>query len=517
MIATNLRTIALSFDDIYDAIEYKLGTVTKQIGSIPSQIVQINGAGGYTPHPIASPSNTISSKLAYLYNLVSEIKTCIIQSGVNVTGMSNYAAAIRSIGAAPAVHTFAISGLSTITGETAEYLALYDNASVSATWLITAGNQYATISNGEITILSGANNSSVTIQASYNGLTATKTITITYESGTSYTTETETETTVDPQTGATTETTTTTVTTTDGQGNTTTSTVVTETTTNQDGSSSTTEAETINNSDGSSTSSSTTTNYDENGDVTGSTTNTTNVASDGSSNSSTTNYDENGDPTDTENVLTDVEGNVDTQDIVYDENGDPTVTAYTIDTTNNPDGGKDITGDGVNTGFYPFDGSDGFELHIRFRSVKTEQPNPPIVTDTEDTGANYHFTILCSKSPFQPWPGFHIRWTLNKNNYSSGNIVFGYKASTGSSTNRNLAISKNNNVYDYTIAYDPLLKKYPSKFRCQDNLNGAATISLNVNFEELNYGFTLGYNINQQGQPYRYSNVEIYEFTINKL
>ena len=50
-----------------------------------------------------------------------------------------------------------------------------------------------------------------------------------------------------------------------------------------------------------------------------------------------------------------------------------------------------------------------------------------------------------------------------------------------------------------------------------DNLNGGATISLNIDFNPLDYGVTLGYNINQQGQPYRYSNVTIYEFSINKL
>lgn len=297
-------------------------------------------------------------------------------------------------------------------------------------------------------------------------------------------------------------------------------TIVTESTTttsNSDGTSSEINSTVIENEDGSSQSSTETVNYDENGDVTGSTTNDTTNNTDGSSSSSTTNYDENGDPTDQQNVDTDTSGNVDTQDVEFDSNGDPTVIGYNIDTTASEGDGKEITGTGVDTEFYPFDGTTGFELHIRFRSVKTEQPNPPIVTDTEDTSTNYHFTILCSKSPFQPWPGFHIRWSLNKNNYSSGNIVFGYKAKSGSSTNRNLAISKHDNIYDYTIAYDPLLKKYPSKFRCQDNLNGAATISLNVDFDALDYGFTLGYNINQQGQPYRYSNVTIYEFNINKL
>ena len=371
---------------------------------------------------------------------------------------------------------------SVIEAETCQCKAYSNGARVTSgvTWSIISGSDYATIdsSTGLLTVSSQANNNTVIVGMSYDGATVQKSTTVTYKSG--GTTETE----------------------------------IIE---NEDGSYSEINTTVVDNGDGSSTSSSSTTNYDENGNITGSSTNETVNNSDGSSTSTTTNYDENGNPTDATNVSGDVEGNVDTQEIEYDSNGDPVVTAYTIDTSGNPSGSKDITGNGVNTGFYPFDGGDGFEMHIRFRSVKTEQPKPPLVEDTEDKGSNYHFTILCSKDPNSPYPGFHIRWTLSKTNYSSGNLVFGYRGRTGSATNRSLAQSTHDGVYDYTIAYDPTLKKYPSKFRCQDNLNGAATISLNIDFNPLSYGFTLGYNINQQGQPYRYSNVEIYEFSITKL
>lgn len=137
--------------------------------------------------------------------------------------------------------------------------------------------------------------------------------------------------------------------------------------------------------------------------------------------------------------------------------------------------------------------------------------------DTEDTSSNYHFTILCSKDPNAPYPGFHIRWSLSRTNYSSGNLVFGYRGKTGSATNRNLSPAKSGDLYDFTISYDPNLVKYPSKFRCQDNLNGGALITLNIDFNPLEYPLTLGYNINKQGEPYRYSNVEILEFTLTKL
>lgn len=382
-------------------------------------------------------------------------------------------------------HTLSVAGATNVSGETSSYIALYDgryDVTSAATWLILTGSTYATIGEhtGIVTILSSATASNVSIGASYQGLTDVKDLVLTYKSGSSAHTDVE----VIVDESGNTETTTTTV---------------------------------IENEDGSSNTTSTTIITDESGNTIGSQESETNVNADGSYNESTTNYNENGEATDTTNVTGDTQGNVDTQDIVYDDQGVPTVTGYTIDTSNNPEGSKDITGDGVNTGFYPFDGGDGFELHIKFRSAKLEQPNPPLVEDTEDKGSNYHFTILCSKDPRSPYPGFHIRWTLSKTNYNSGNLVFGYRGRTGSSTNRSLALSKHDNLYEYRIAYDPELKKYPSKFRCEDLLNGAATISLNIDFNPLNYGLTLGYNINMSGEPYRYSNVDILEFSITKL
>lgn len=395
----------------------------------------------------------------------------------------------------------AIECSDTLTGTSGNAIARYNDNIVTPTWSIILGSQYATINaSGEITILdSGA----IIIQAEHRDYRTIKNVNVVYVAGQSTSTEvnddgsvtTTTTTTVENQDGSTTETS-------------------TSTTTNEDGSISNTNTETTTQQDGSSTSTSTTTNQDGT-----SSQSETNVASDGSSTNTTTNYDANGDPTSGTNNTTDVQGNSNTQEVTYDANGDPTVTAYTIDTTGNENGtGETISGDGVNTEFIPFTGTnEGFELHIRFRSVKTEQPNPPLVVDTEDTSNNYHFTILASKDPVSPWPGFHIRWTLSKNNYSSGNMYFGYKGTTGSSANRALAASRNNNMYDFTIAYDPQLKKYPSKLRCIDNLNGGATLSYNIDFAALDYDLTIGYNLNQQGQPYRYSNLTVYEFSVTKL
>jgi hypothetical protein len=308
-----------------------------------------------------------------------------------------------------------IQGPDTITGTSGNVVALYNNVPVEATWSITSGNQYATISaTGEITIIGSGQ---ITVQVSYTGHTATKNITLVYQEGRSSHTE------VDPETGAITETET--ITETDPETGAIT-TQETSTTTNQDGTSSETTTETVTNLDGSSTSQSETVNYDENGDVTGSTTNDTTVNADGSSTSSTTNYNANGDPTDKTNTGIDTTGNIDTQNIEYDEQGNQTVTGYGIDTTASEGSGKEITGDGVNTEFVPFDGN-GFICHIKFRTVKTEQPNPPLVEDLDDpaTSKNWLFNIMSAKAPAPVngrYPGFDIRCALAKSNCANGTL-----------------------------------------------------------------------------------------------
>ena len=83
-------------------------------------------------------------------------------------------------------HTISI--LLSILGEE-EYLgqsfilsSTYDNSIVYPEWSIVAGNAYATInSNGKVTILSGANENTITVQASYDGYTETKDIVVTYD------------------------------------------------------------------------------------------------------------------------------------------------------------------------------------------------------------------------------------------------------------------------------------------------------------------------------------------------
>ena len=244
----------------------------------------------------------------------------------------------------------------TMSGTSGNAIARYNSTVVTPTWSITSGNQYATIAaDGGITITGSG---TITLQAVYSGYTTTKTITLQYVANQTSTTE------VDPNTGDVTTTTTTTET--DPETG---STIVNTTseTTHDDGTTSSTVQETTSNQDGSSSSTTTTTNSDGT-----SSENTTNTNADGSGTSTTTNYDENGDPTSGSTANTDTSGNVNTQDVEYDENGNSTVTGYTINTSDNPNGGETVSG-GVDTGFIAFDGRP-FTIHMVCNVNPTEQP-----------------------------------------------------------------------------------------------------------------------------------------------
>ena len=364
-------------------------------------------------------------------------------------------------------------------------------------WSITSGNQYATISQfGEITIISDG---TITVQAEYQNCVTTKTINVVYETDqesqttvdpeTGAITNTETSTSTDPETGATIETTTTTTTNTDGTSTESTSTVVEHT-------------------DGSSTSNSSTTNYDENGDPTGSTTNTTQNNADGSSSSSTTNFDENGDPTDQQNQETDTTGNVNTQDVEY-ENGSPVVTGYTIDTSASEGEGKTYDEDGVNTDYYGFDLTHGFILNIHFTIDFTDQP--------ANQNENHHNILTMKRANPSPWYGFQLR-------HSSTNklIIIGTQFATGSNTNTNIQPSwvVNNKIgeYNLTITYNPLAST--NKFVCYNEITKANVYTSNNTFpdiDDLKYlRVTIGYAMDEFGHPYRYSNINLQNFSIQR-
>ena len=455
-----------------------------------------------------------------------------------------------------------IESANIISGTSGNVIAKYNSNTVTPTWSITEGNNYATIDNtGAITITSSG---TITVQASYNTYTTTKQIELIYDANSSTetvvdengNTTTETQTTsIDPSTGATVTNTTTEIINSDGSTTSTTtevvenqdgSTTTTTTTTNSDGTSSETTitvsipdpstgavttnetttttntngttietTEVIENQDGSSTSSSTVVTYDKNGDTIGSSENETTINADGSSESSTTNYDENGDPTTQVNNSIDVNGNIDIQNIEYDENGNPVVTGYDINTEDSSTGMKyfDGDGDGVNTDYYAFDLTHGFEMGLHFTIDFTQQP--PGQSD------NHHNVMAMKRQDLTPWYGFQIRQT-STNKY----IQIGTQFESGNNNNVTISTTNDNKVndsanileYNIKIVYDPT--KTTNTF-ILDELIGGYHIAYNDVFPdipELKYiRVTIGYALDGNGDPFRFCNMNLFDFYIKKL
>lgn len=373
-------------------------------------------------------------------------------------------------------HTLIITGLTTIEAENAEYVALYDTSVVTtgAVWSILSGSEYASIdNNGFVTIETTANHAQVTIQCAYGGLTATQTLDLTYKTGSD--SETETDIIVDPGTGEITTTTTT-------------------TTTNGDGSTSTT---------------TTTTTVDSNGDPVGSTETNTETNTDGSSQTTTTNYNANGDPESQINNTVDTDGNSSTQNIIYDDQGNETVTGYTIDTTNNPDGEKNFNLTGVNTDYYAFDLTHGFVLDYHFTIDFANQP--------ASQNENHHNILTMKRATPEPWYGFQFRQTG-----TTKSIILGTQFSSGSNTNTTIQpsnVSGTVGEYNLQVIYDPT--KASDQFICINKITGATVYTASKVFPdlpELRYlKVTLGYALDADGNPYRFSNINVKEFSIKRL
>ena len=460
-----------------------------------------------------------------------------------------------------------IEGADTITGTSGNVIGRFNSTTVNPEWTIVNGNNFAQIDNrGNITIVSSG---TIEVEAEYtrnnSTYTATKQINLVYDAGTTtettidengtVTTETTT-TTTDQETGATTTTTTTTTTdengysqttstetteNTDGSSSTTTTTtdstgtttettsntsapdpetgaVTTEetiTTTNSDGTSSETSSTTVENQDGSSQTQSETTHYDENGNTTGSTTNETTTNSDGSSSSSTTNYNENGDPTDQVNQTQDTSGNTSTQTVEYNDNGDPVVTGYDIDTSGNEEGSMNMDGtSGVNTDYYAFDMTHGFEMVLHFTIDFTQQP--PNQND------NHHNVMAMKRQDSQPWYGFQIRYAES----APRTIQLGTQFATGGNTNTPITatsanyVNGSNNVHEYNIkiVYDPTLSS--NQFVLDELIGGyhKAYTGTFPDLDALKYiKVTVGCALDGNGDPYRFCNMDVSEFYIKKL
>lgn len=397
-------------------------------------------------------------------------------------------------------YMLSIMGPSTVTGKSCQYRLTKNGViipPIMLSWSVLSGSSYATIdSNGELTILPGASNSDVVISATYMTKTKTKALKLTYQENVIVETTTETETI--EISGETIEITTTTTEITDESGNTTVTTNIIEARTNESGETTCIETKEI-------------------------------VNSDGSSNSEQINYNSSGDPTNKISTSGDTEGNVNTQSVEFNEQGDEIVVGYEIDTTGSGGEGKEIMGDGVNTEFVPFADNDcGFICHMKFRTVMSEQPRPPLVEDTEDKGSNWLYNIMSAKSPFKgdsSWPGFDIRWAIDKKTGTNGNIQFRYSSSGSTSTTARSMYGKNEagttsgNIFDLIITYDPqlILPTSRTTFSVTSPNGCISSIGANVLFDSNNIDFTIGYATSMAGTPYRYSDVTIYEFTITKV
>ena len=373
-----------------------------------------------------------------------------------------------------------IMGATNISAVTCQFVALLDSTSdvsSSCTWSIVSDSEYAKISGGVVTILPGANESSVTIRAEYNNLTANQPVTLTYVSGSSSETSSETVT--------------------DESGNTTI--VITTVTTNEDGSSSEHTKSVA---------------KDSGGTVIGSTEISKERNSDGSYNSTETNYDAEGNATDGTNITGDTNGNVSTQDVKYDESGNTIVTGYDIDTSGNPDGAKEFRADGVNTEYYALDVTQGFVMDIHFTIDFTQQP------PNQDDG--HHNIINSKRATPEPWYGFQVRQSQT-NRY----IQLGTQFSTGSNLNQTITTTNANkyngssNIYEYNlhIVYDPTASD--NKFTCDELIGNSFHYTANNTFpdiEDLKYiKTTVGCALDANGDPFRVSNIDVFSFSIKKL
>lgn len=371
---------------------------------------------------------------------------------------------------------FEIAAPNAVASETCQCAALLNDSTITTgiSWSIISGSTYALIDNsGLLSIQNTADNSDIIIGASYLGLSTTHNMNVTYRAGS--TAETTTEVVVD-----------------ESGNSTTTITTVTE------------------NEDGSSYSESTSTILDESGNTIGTIESTTNVNTDGSYESSSTNYDENGEATSTTNASGDTDGNVSTQNLEYDESGNSVVVGYSIDTSDNPDGEKNFNENGVNTDYYAFDMTHGFEINIHFTINYSKQPS--------GQNENHHNILTMKRATPQPWYGFQLR-------HSSTNksIILGTQFATGSNTNTNITgvttSITNEQEFDLTITYNPTASG--TKFICYDNLKSRNVYTSSLTFpdiEELRYlRVTIGHALDENGNPYRYSNINVFNFSLRRI
>ena len=227
--------------------------------------------------------------------------------------------------------------------------------------------------------------------------------------------------------------------------------------------------------------------------------------------STTITYNNEGEPVERINENTDEEGVISTQNIEYDENGEEVVTGYEIDTSGSEQGSKNYNGDGVNTEYYALDETQGFIMTLHFTIDFTQQP--PNQND------NHHNILNSKRATPEPCYGFQIRQS-NTNKV----VNLGTQFASGSNANTAITVSNANklttNIYEYNIriVYDPTAST--EAFVC-DELIGGYHYSSNLKFpdiEDLKYiKTTIGCALDENGEPFRFSNINVKQFSIEKL
>lgn len=220
-------------------------------------------------------------------------------------------------------------------------------------------------------------------------------------------------------------------------------------------------------------------------------------------------YNTDGNPVEKTYEVVDTDSNVSTREIEYDSNGEEIVVGYTIDTTDNPDGVKTFNGDGVNTEYYAFDITRGFVAEMAFTIDCSN--NPPGQDD------NLHNILTMKRQNPEPWYGFQIRQS-STNKY----IQLGTQFSGSTNTNTRInptQITGNTAEYSLRITYDPTSSG--DTFVCEDLLSGTTVFTskkLFPDIQELKYlKVTLGYAMDPNGEPFRFSNVGFKNFTIEAI
>lgn len=396
--------------------------------------------------------------------------------------------------------TLSIGGSSSISGESCSFVAIYGTEDVTsaATWSLVSGSEYATLGqNGNVTILQAAENGdTIEIRAEYDGLVATKQVSVYYKSGSSSQTETQTVT--------------------DESGNTTTTTTtVTE------------------NSDGSSSSVSTTTIQDENGNVIGSSENETTTNADGSSNSITTNYDANGNETGHVTASGDTEGNTQTQTVEKDENGNDVVTGYDISTNDNT--GMMKSDEFIETGFIPFDGSSDWELNFKFRwdwsrNTGEKSTTTSVLSCAEFVGgqlkSGFVLRFYAAKATSSATtPKTRPQLQVSVGDASTTKLLFVTGNSGRIYTNPvtyDVHIVKTGNTMNFEIQaigslkYNPTRDSTSTSNGCTTTQNEIVTYSWTDNSTST-VDITVGGYLNSQGSLAQKSDIDVYEFNVRKI